>query len=128
MPASQPQSSNTELEATAVFTPTAEGVSLLVVLDGCKDGALYPVRVHAGHSCADKASIGERWDGTRGEDIPDLRCMDAHASEEYVREQSADKNWSLGGAAASDVIGHVIVINDPDDRTLPIACGVIAAP
>lgn len=116
------------LVGTAVFTPTSDGVSLLVVLDGCEDGAFYPVRIHAGTSCAGRSGIGELWDGTRGDDIPDLQCMGAHASQEYVRSQAASKAWSVGGSSESDVIGHVLVIDDPEDRTAPLACGVITAP
>ena len=116
------------LVGTAVFTREAEGVQLLVVLDGCKDAAMYPVRIHEGRSCADAMAIGARWDRPRGEDIPDLRCSGSHGSQEYTRFDREDKPWSLGGSSASDLIGHALVINDPEDRTLPIACGVIAAP
>jgi hypothetical protein len=122
------QNEREPLMATGVFTHAPDGVALLLVLDGCKDGALYPVHIHAGHSCVDQSGIGERWDRTRGDDIPDLRCNGSHVAQEYVRSHKADKPWTLGGPSVSDVIGHALVIGDPDDRSLPLACGVITAP
>lgn len=116
------------LSGTAVFTHAPMGVSLLLVLDGCEDGALYPVRIHAGASCADRAGIGELWDRTRGADIPDITCQGSHATQEYVRTGTPDNAWSLGGSVDSDVIGHALVIGHPNDRTLPLACGVVLGP
>jgi len=116
------------LEGTAVFTLATDGVELLIVLDGCRDGAAYPVHIHEGRSCASPLTIGAYWDRPRGEDIPDLRCNGSHVAATYTRFDSASKHWSLGGADASNVIGRALVINDPADRTLPIACGIIEAP
>src|SRR5205085_11571705 len=104
------------------------GVELLLVLDGCRDGALYPVHIHEGGSCSDATAVGGHWDRPRGDDIPDLQCKGNHASEEYTRFDKETKPWSLGGSSASDAIGHVLVIDAADDRTLPIACGLIEAP
>jgi hypothetical protein len=45
----------------------------------------------------------------------------------YQREITDAKPWSVGEAAESNVIGHVVVLHDPDDPMKRIACGQIKA-
>jgi hypothetical protein len=117
------------LSASAVFSAVGEGVTLSVVLDRCQPGKLYPIHIHEGDSCADAMAPGAYWDQPRGEDIPDLECGGANrASLGYVRSNSSAKPWSVGAPDASNLVGRTLVLNDPNDRTLRIACGVISMP
>ncbi|HKU38346.1 MAG TPA: hypothetical protein VJR89_09365, partial [Polyangiales bacterium] len=83
--------------------------------------------IHGGMSCADAMSQGDHWDAPRGEGIPDLMCNNAIASDVYMREYNDPKPWSVGAPAESNVIGHVVVLHDPDDKMKRIACGQIKA-
>jgi hypothetical protein len=43
------------------------------------------------------------------------------------RPATDDKPWTVGGPDATNVIGHVVVLHDPDTKTKRIACGEIKA-
>jgi hypothetical protein len=96
-------------------------------LTGCVSGKNYPIHIHSGMSCTDAMSQGGHWDPPRGEQIPDVACMNAIGTILYQREITDAKPWSVGEAAESNVIGHVVVLHDPDDPMKRIACGQIKA-
>jgi hypothetical protein len=116
-----------DVMGSAVFTQSATGVSLGVALSNCSDGKHYPIHIHMGMSCMDPSAPGGHWDPPRGEGIPDLVCNGSTASEMYPRLNTDAKPWSIGAPMASDIVGHTVVIHDPDDTTKRIACGKIAA-
>lgn len=113
---------------TAMFTQTDTGVALSITLDGgCTAGKSYPVHIHQGASCADATAQGGHWDMTRGEGIPNIACSGTSGTSQVTRAADpATTAWSIGGDAATDVVGHVIVVHDADTPTMRIACGVIA--
>jgi hypothetical protein len=110
---------------TAVFTQVSSGVELGIALTNCSDGKSYPIHVHVGTSCMDTMAPGAHWDPPRGEGIPNLICSGSRASEMYTRADSDPKPWSIGGSMDSNLVGHVVVLHDPDDTTKRIACGAI---
>jgi hypothetical protein len=78
-------------------------------------------------SCADEMSQGGHWDPPRGEGIPNVTCANAIGMVLAQREASDDKPWTVGGAPETNVIGHVVVLHDPDMPMKRIACGEIKA-
>jgi Cu/Zn superoxide dismutase len=112
---------------SAVFTQTSTGVTLGIALNNCVDGKSYPIHIHMGTSCMDPAAPAGHWDPPRGEGIPDVKCMGSTASENYSRLNSDTKPWSIGDMKDSDMVGHAMVLHDPDDNTKRVACGKIIA-
>lgn len=113
---------------TAVFTHSAAGVNLGVVLDACTPQKFYPVRLQEGTDCKGSISAGSRWDPPRGDGIPDVMCAaDGTARASYLRSGADPKPWALGSLPEADIIGKAVVLYDPDDPLQAIACGVISA-
>jgi hypothetical protein len=114
------------VEGTATFEMTGSGVDLTVSINGCANGAPYPIVIHEGSDCASAMSQGPEWDPPRGEGITSLICLgnSSRGTAHYTRPASGPKPWSVGGSAASDVVGHVILIVDPVTMR-PVACGPI---
>jgi Cu/Zn superoxide dismutase len=112
---------------SVTFTATSGGVSVAITINGCVNGKSYPIHIHEGSSCADTAMQGPHWDIPRGEGIPNVVCMGTTGMVSYTRLSSDAKPWTIGDPAASNVVGHVMVLHDPDDTTKRIACGKIAA-
>ena len=108
------------------FRKISGGVNMTISLLGCADGKSYPIHIHEGASC-DPMSQGAHWDPPRGEGIPDLECQGFRASASYTRASSDAKPWTIGDPAASNVVGHVMVLHDADDPTKRIECGQIVA-
>jgi len=106
----------------------ADSVTLTLTINGCVDTKVYGAHIHQGSACTDNTTQGGHWDTTRGEGIPSITCSGTTGTTTINRAATdATIAWSVGGAAATDVIGHVIVVHDPDTATTRIACGVIAA-
>jgi hypothetical protein len=118
---------------TASFAPGgadtgADSVTLTFTINGCVAGKSYPTHIHQGTACTDATTQGGHWDTTRGEGIPNISCSGTTGTVTYTRAATdATLKWSIGDGSATDVIGHVIVVHDPDTTTTRIACGVIAA-
>ncbi len=112
---------------TATFTNLGPTVELSVAVTACTSGKNYPIHIHEGSDCADAMTQGAHWDPPRGEGIPDVPCMNAIGTFVYNREIGDAKPWSVGAPAESNVVGHVVVIHDPDDPMKRIACGKIEA-
>jgi hypothetical protein len=104
----------------------ADSVTVMITLDGCFAGKQYPVHIHMGSSCGDATVQGGHWDTTRGEGIPNILCSNTSGSVTYNRVATdATLKWSVGDGSATDVIGHTLVVHDPDNSMIRIACGVI---
>jgi len=64
----------------------------------------------------------------RGEGMPAIACDATGAgTTTYTRESTAapELQWTIGGDAATNVVGHVIVVHMSDMDGTRIACGVI---
>jgi len=112
---------------TVTFSQTGTDVTAVVTLSNCPDGP-HGVHIHQGVSCADEAMQGGHWDMTRGEGIPDVVCA-AGTGTTSVTRTAVDPTlaWSIGGAPATNVIGHAFVVHNPGDPAPRIGCGLIVA-
>lgn len=113
----------------ARFTVTTEGVDLALSVMGCVQYLKgYPLRIHDGSSCDDAAALGEVFGGKRGAGIPGVYCGGTAGNGEffYSRASTDPLPWTLGGPAASNIIGRLLVLHDPVSDE-PLACGEIVA-
>lgn len=116
----------TFMEGVADTAP--DSVTVTVTLDNCVNGKSYPTHIHTGSACTDATTQGGHWDMTRGEGIPNIVCNGTTGTTTYNRDASdASLAWSVGGNARTNVIGHTIVVHDPDMTMTRIACGPIVA-
>jgi len=114
-------------EEGASGQPT-DSVTLTLTISGCVAGKMYPAHIHQGSECTDTTTQGGHWDMTRGEGIPLVACSTTTGTVTYTRPATDPTTaWSVGGDATTNVIGHLIVIHDPDTTTMRIGCGKIAA-
>ena len=123
---------NTTVTGMVTFVKGANPgeVTVTVTLNGCETGKLYPVHIHAGTACTDAAAQGDHWGPTRGEGIPSVMCTGTTGTSTFTRPATDPMlAWTIGGDAATNVIGHAFVAHAPDMPMMParIACGVIAA-
>ena len=116
---------------TAVFTQTGTDVTVVVTLMNCPDGP-HGVHIHEGTSCADATMQGAHWGPTRGEGIPSVMCTGMTGTAMLTRAATDPTlAWSVGGDAATNVVGHAFVVHDPAPATPAMApaprigCGVI---
>ena len=116
------------LSGSLSLSETDAGVRIRIKLEGCTDGAEYPVHIHEGTGCADNESQGGHWgtDGIRGEGITNVVCKGNVADTTYTNPHTnADQIWTLDGNQASDPTGHAFVVHANDEAKTRIACGVI---
>jgi Cu/Zn superoxide dismutase len=112
---------------TVTFMQVGADVSITVALSNCPDGP-HGVHIHQGTSCADAMAQGDHWDMVRGEGIPDVVCTGGMGTSSTTRTPvDPVKAWTVGGAPATDVIGHAFVVHNPGMPAPRIGCGVIAA-
>jgi hypothetical protein len=109
------------------FTNLGPSIEISIALTQCQNGKSYPIHIHTGTSCADEMSQGGHWDPPRGEGIPNVACSNAIGMVLTQRDSSDAKPWTVGPPMESNVVGHVMVLHDPDDPTKRIACGEIKA-
>jgi Cu/Zn superoxide dismutase len=123
------------LSGMADFASTAAGVTLQLTVQNCPPGD-HPFHIHQGTSCTDMTTQGAHWDGdgtpempTRGETIPPITCGAdmTGTTPVYTRPATSPANmlWTIGGDAATNVKGHVIVIHMSSTDKARLACGVI---
>src|SRR5258706_11678586 len=111
--------------ATGTFTQSGTDVLLSVTLSGCVAGKTYNTHIHQGSDCTDTMTQGGHWDMTRGEGIPAIMCTGTTGTTFTTRSATPDVTaWSVGGNATTNVIGHVLVVHDPDMATTRIGCGL----
>lgn len=104
----------------------ADSVTVHIQLDNCVSGRSYPVHIHTDSACTDTTTQGGHWDMTRGEGIPNIVCVGSTGTVTYNRGESQPAiMWSVGGDATTNVIGHTVVVHDPDMNMTRIACGPI---
>jgi hypothetical protein len=120
-----PLSTTLAVAGMASWTATTLGVDMKVHVAGCTTAHEYPVAVYENSECPDAAAKGQVWDVTRGAGIPRLGCDGGSGGTVYyTRNHSDAKPWTIGGSADSNIIGHVVVVQDPDSLK-PLACGKI---
>lgn len=117
------------IHGDGTFTETAAGVDLEFQVRGCanaNNAKSLPLMIVEGGDCSAASLLGPHWDGARGEDIPAASCIGASGGGRtfYTRLQSDPKPWTVGTPEASNVIGHALVVYDPETLQ-PKACGVI---
>ena len=106
----------------------ADSVTVTITLNGCTAGKAYPVHIHTGSACTDTTTQGGHWDMTRGEGIPNITCSGTTGTTTYNRVATdATLKWSVADGSATDVVGHTIVVHDPDMPMTRIACGTITS-
>ncbi|MEY4581149.1 MAG: Copper/zinc superoxide dismutase [Pseudomonadota bacterium] len=111
------------VSGSAKFSAKANAVSVTVDIAGCTAGKAYPVHIHTGTSCDTPETQMGHWDMTRGEGIPSIPCVGTTGTVTYERvDTDPTLAWTIGGAA-NNIVGHVVVVHDPDNTRL--ACGKI---
>jgi Cu/Zn superoxide dismutase len=115
----------TGMAGIATFRQDGTGVFVEVTLTNCPDG-MHGVHIHQGTSCDTAETQGAHWDMTRGEGIPDVLCSGGRGSSMATRMATPPETaWSVGGDAATNVVGHAFVVHGQGMPPERIACGVI---
>jgi hypothetical protein len=112
------------VEGTASFRTTPAGVDLEIKLTQCRKPYAYPVSIHAGSDCTQITRTESAWDGARGELDTKAFCFGSPGALYAARASQSTAPWSLGGPAASNLIGRSLVIHDPDTND-PLVCAKI---
>jgi Cu-Zn family superoxide dismutase len=112
------------INGTATFTELAGQVMVVVDVNNCPAG-MHAWHLHANPSCAnDAVGAGDHW-VPRGEMLGEINCMpDGKGTRTFT--SSAPNTWTIGGAAASNILPHAVVVHtgaesNPGGR---IGCGV----
>jgi Cu/Zn superoxide dismutase len=119
------ESGDGAIAGTVTFTQRGDAVEVVYALTSCPDGA-HPTHLHQGDGCDTRRAQGMHWDGVRGEGIPDIECAGGVGALTYTRTaDDPDTAWSIGGDAATDILGHPVIIHGAADTEVRIGCGVI---
>ncbi len=114
------------ITAEASFRTTREGVDLTMHLQGCRVPYSYPVSIYPGSDCSAIQRDSQPWDGARGTLEMKAFCLGSGGARLHLsRANTHAKPWSLGGSAASDLIGRTIAVLDPDTHE-PLICGRVS--
>ena len=106
---------------SATFTNVSTGVQVVIHLANCPAGA-HGIHIHEGAACTDANTQGAHWGGAGGpgEGIVEsgtgtgsITCeADMTADLTYTRPSTpAATAWTIGAPAATNVIGHVMVVH-----------------
>jgi Cu/Zn superoxide dismutase len=111
------------------FTEVANGVQVVYALENCPAGN-HPTHIHQGNGCDSVQAQGMHWDPPRGERINNndtVVCgQDGKGTLTYVRESGqANLRWTIGPPAASDILGHPVVIHGVNNANQRHGCGII---
>jgi hypothetical protein len=113
------------IAGTATFRTTPEGVDLIVHATQCRTAYSYPVFLYAETDCSLVTRDSKPWGDGRGTLKSKALCFGAPGASVYEsRSQQEPASWTIGGAAASNVLGRTIAIHDPDTME-PLACGTV---
>jgi Cu/Zn superoxide dismutase len=118
------------ITGTATFTSSGADVTIVMALTNCPEG-IHPMHIHAGTGCGSDQEQGVHWDPPRGENIGSgtgqITCLaDGTATLTYTRLGSDPTPWTIGGAPATNVIGHPLIVHGPGvTATVRHGCGVI---
>jgi hypothetical protein len=110
----------------ATFRTTTMGVDLTVELQGCQGGQQYTQQILEAASCMPQVVQAPVWSDGRGSGIAPVFCFGgglARAGTSYARLATRTDAWTIGGPAASELTGRVLVVYA--DGGEPIACGAI---
>lgn len=112
------------IEGEASFRTTPRGVDLELKLTQCRKPYGYPVRIDDIPDCSQLTQDSVAWDGARGTLENKAFCFGSPGVLYESRARDSNQPWTLGGAAASNLIGRTITIHDPDTG-VPLACAEI---
>jgi len=108
----------------AHFSDSGGQVELSITLMSCPTGP-HAVHLHANAACGDNGNAaGGHW-SPQGEGMGDAMCG-ADGAAQFSFKAPAGL-WSIGGAAASDVLQHAVMLHAGPDKPDPggrIACGI----
>ena len=108
----------------ATFHLTPAGMDLSVQALGCEPFLKgYPLRIHAGPTCANVTS-GESDPDAGAEPLVYCNGTSGTGASYYSRPSTDARPWTFGGVASTNILGRVLVIHDPVSDA-PLACGVI---
>jgi hypothetical protein len=121
-----PSDGGTQVGGNGTFSETTDGVDLDLYMHGCAPGDADPVAILAGGDCSAETLLGAHWDSPRGDGLTALMCVGTTGGgrDFYTRAKADAKAWTIGDPTASNLLGHALVIYDPDSLE-PLACGVI---
>ena len=109
---------------TATFTQGATMTKLVLNLTACPDG-VHSSHLHANPSCDTNGdAAGGHWLG-KGEMFGDYTCAGGMVTMELSKPIS---DWTVGGAAATDVTLHAFMVHAMGDAAgsgARIGCGVL---
>ena len=119
------------ITGTVTFEQIGQDVKMTYALENCPAG-VHPTHIHQNGTCgADGQAAGAHWDPPRGENIGSgtgqITC-DAQMKGTLVYTRTGDMaatRWTVGGAAATNVVGHTVVIHGVNDTNLRHGCGTI---
>jgi Cu-Zn family superoxide dismutase len=135
--------SGSQVKGTAVFSDRQGKITLHLTIEGAEPG-VHAVHIHDTGDCsaADGMSAGGHWNPTAdshgkwgGEHFHrgDIGNVEVGADGKGTFSLFTDK-WTIGGAPATDIIGHALIVHAKADdfTTQPtgnaggrVACGVI---
>ena len=108
------------IQGQATFRTIPDGVDFGLELSQCRVPYSYPVRIYDAGDC----STLERGAEPR-EKLDDLFCFGSAGGTVFTsRANSANKPWSLGGHSATNLIGRMLAVLDPDTGE-PLLCAPI---
>lgn len=119
--------SGSQVQGTARFTQTDQGVKMELEVSGLEPGSVHALHIHEHGDCSahDATSAGGHWNptnvahGQRGVsdefhsgDIDNIQA-DSDGNVEY---EITAEDWSIGGDDATNIIGKSVMIHiKPDD-------------
>jgi Cu-Zn family superoxide dismutase len=112
------------INGTATFTERSGQVTVVVDVNNCPVG-MHAWHLHANASCSnDAAGAGDHW-VPRGEMLGDINCM-ADGKGLHTFTSAPPNTWTIGGAAASNILPHAVVVHTGPDSNPGgrIGCGV----
>ena len=108
----------------AHFSESGGQVELAITLTACPMGP-HAVHLHANAACGDNGNAaGGHW-SPQGEGMGDVMCGADGAAQFSFKPPAGF--WSIGGAPASDVLQHAVMLHAGPDKPDPggrIACGI----
>ena len=117
--------------ATAVWRTTSKGVDLEVTTLNCAQGVSNPLEVLDAADCSPASlQAAKPLPGNRGRGIPSVNCIAGgvrRAQMAYSRGAKRQDAWTIGDGSATDLVGRVFVLRDPNGTIH--SCGkIVRAP
>ena len=115
------------IAGVATFHAIPASMDVSATVSGCEPFLKgYPLRIHAGSSCADPKSLGADLDQEDAGAEPLVYCNGTagNGAAYYSRPSTDARPWTFGGPTSTNILGRVLVIHDPVSGA-PLACGEI---